>query len=159
MVDQNEFFRDVTLKICGNLEIEEGLRDCFRYISQYITSHALYLKRHKTELGAMRGVARATAQKAEKMDLPITLPEQAKSAMMEVAETWKAGMLPPVLVINSPTEEPVTKCLLEALDEPISSAMSLPLLVEDQIVGALAQKRYKSGRVQGLTVMPLKIKN
>ncbi|MCP4660029.1 MAG: sigma-54 factor interaction domain-containing protein, partial [bacterium] len=47
-------------------------------------------------------------------------------------------MLPPVLVINKPDEEPIARCILKALGVPSSSVMSLPLIVEGQIGGALA---------------------
>jgi len=57
---------------------------------------------------------------------------------MSRKELWQAGQLPPVLVINRPSDEPVTRGILAALKEPPSSAMSLPLVVEDFIVGALA---------------------
>ena len=31
MIDENEFFRNITLKICGNLKSKEALRACSRY--------------------------------------------------------------------------------------------------------------------------------
>jgi transcriptional regulator with GAF, ATPase, and Fis domain len=138
VVDENEFFRNVTLRICGNLQIEEGLRDCFEYLSQHIPADAIYLERHEYGLGAMRVLARADAQRGERMDRLVPYSDGAKAAMAKLAEEWEAGKLPPVLVINNPQEEPVTRCMLEGLGEPPSSAMSLPLIVGDQIVGALA---------------------
>lgn len=36
MVDENQFFRNITLKIRGNSEIEEGLRSCIAYLSQHM---------------------------------------------------------------------------------------------------------------------------
>lgn len=137
-VDEKEFFREVTLRICGHLEIEEGLKACLEYLAQQMPADVIYLERHAYELGAMHIIARARKGKAEKMNLFIPYTEQAKQAMAEAAEMWFKGRLPPVLVINRPMEEPVTRCLLEALDEPSSSAMSLPLIIGDQIIGALA---------------------
>ena len=58
--------------------------------------------------------------------------------MAEMAAVWRAGELPPVLVINNPQEEPVTRGLLSALGEPSSSAMSLPLIIGNEVAGALA---------------------
>lgn len=59
MVDESEFFRNATLRLCGSLEIEEGLRSCFEYISQHLPADAIYLERSEPELAAMRIVARA----------------------------------------------------------------------------------------------------
>ena len=32
MVNPSEFFREATLRLCGSLEIEQGLQRCFEYI-------------------------------------------------------------------------------------------------------------------------------
>jgi formate hydrogenlyase transcriptional activator len=138
MIDDNEFFRNATLRICGNLEIEEGLRACIEYMSQHIPADTLYLQRHEVDLEGMRVIARANATKGEKMDVLVPFTQQAKSVMAELGDVWRAGELPPVIVINRPKEEPVTQCMLEALGEPLSSAMSLPLFIGNQIAGALA---------------------
>ena len=36
MIDENEFFRGATLRICGNLAIEDAMRACTRYIGELI---------------------------------------------------------------------------------------------------------------------------
>ena len=138
MIEENEFFRNATLRICGNLEIEEGLRACFEYISQYLPADCIYLERHEYELGAMRIIVRADAERGERMDRLVPYSEEARTGMAEAGRLYEADMLPPVLVINRSQDEPVTRCLLSALGEPPSSAMSLPLIVEGQVVGALA---------------------
>jgi transcriptional regulator with GAF, ATPase, and Fis domain len=78
--------------------------------------------------------------------------------MAEMAKLWKAGRLPSVLVINRPREEPVTRNLLLALGEPLSSAMSMPLEVEGQIVGALVllaqgEDRYDENHARLLSLL------
>jgi transcriptional regulator with GAF, ATPase, and Fis domain len=138
MIDENEFFRNATLRICGHLEIERGLQACFRYISQHLPADRIYLEKHEPDLGAMRIVAWADSDGCGRMDQLIPYGEDALRAMAELGKAWMAGDHPPVLVINRPREEPVTRGILEALGEPSSSAMSLPLVVEDLIVGALA---------------------
>ena len=138
MVEKNEFFREATLRLCSHLDIEEGLRACIGYISKHIPADVLYLERNEAELGAMRIIARADSSSCELMDLLIPYSEQAKAAMDAWAGEYRAGNMPPVFVINKPQEEPVTRHLLASLSEPSSSAMSLPLIIEDRIVGALA---------------------
>jgi len=138
MIDENEFFRNATLRICGHLEIERGLQACFRFISQHLPAHRIYLEKHEPELGALRIVAWADADDCGRMDQLIPYGEEAQAAMAELGRAWAAGNHPPVWVINRPQEEPVTRQILAALGEPSSSAMSLPLVVEDLLVGALA---------------------
>ena len=138
MIDDNEFFRRATLRLTGSLRIEEGLHACFEFIARHLPADVIYLERHEGQLGAMRIVARADASGGVRMDRLVTYTGDALAAMAELATVWRAGELPEVLVINRPREEPVTRCLEEALGEPYSSAMSLPLIIEDQVVGALA---------------------
>jgi transcriptional regulator with GAF, ATPase, and Fis domain len=138
MIEENEFFRNVTLRICGHLEIEKGLQACFSYISQHLPADRIYLEKHEPELGAMRIVAWADSEDCAREDRLLPYSEEAKAAMVEMAKIWEKRVLPPVLVISDSREEPVTRGILEALGEPPSSAMSLPLVVEDIIVGALA---------------------
>lgn len=125
------------MRICGSLEIEDGLRSCLEYLSQYMPADALYLEKHEEELGSMRGIARASAGKGEKIDLLIPLSEPAKKANEEWMESLRSGTLPPVIIINNPDEEPVSKHLLEAMNEPLSSVMALPLIIENHLVGGL----------------------
>ncbi len=146
MVDENEFFREATLRICGNLRIEEGLHACYQYISQHIPADRLYLERSERDLGAMRIMVRADAGGGERMDRLLPYSEEARGAMAEMADVWRAGDLPPVLVINNSQEEPVTRGILTALGEPVSSAMSLPLIIEDRVAGALAVIAEGDGR-------------
>jgi transcriptional regulator with GAF, ATPase, and Fis domain len=149
MVDKNEFFREVTLRLCSHLDIEKGLQACLGYLSKHIPADILYLEKNEPELGAMRIIARADASSCTLMDLLIPYSEQAQAAMNAWAEEYRAGKMPPVFVINKPQEEPVTRHLLESLGEPSSSAMSLPLIIEDRIVGALALLAKGDDRFKG----------
>ena len=100
MVDENEFFRNATLRICGNLAIEEGLRACFEYLSQHMPADRMYLQRHQRDLGAMQFVARANAEMCEKMDVLIPYSEQARAVMADMDRDWRTGTLAPVLVAD-----------------------------------------------------------
>jgi transcriptional regulator with GAF, ATPase, and Fis domain len=147
MVNENEFFRNVTLNICGHLEIEKGLQASFRYISQHIPAHRIYLEKHEPELGAMRIVAWADGNACARETRLLPYSGEAKATMAQWAEVYRRQEMPGVLVINDSETEPVTRGILQGLGEPPSSAMSLPLVVEDVLVGALAiiaegQDRY-----------------
>jgi len=138
MIDENTFFREVTLRLCGHLRLEEGLHACFRYLARHIPARAMYLETYEADIHAMRVVARADADGGERMDVLVPFSDEAKAAMVELAGVYAAGQLPPVLVINNPEEEPVTMRMLRSLGEPLCSALSLPLIVEGEPRGALA---------------------
>ncbi len=137
LVDENEFFRNMTMHICGNLVLEDGLHACMEYLTNHIPGYAIYLQQYDPGLGAMRLVSRATMNKGERLDRLVPMSDTAKAAMTRIWEGYLAGNMPPVFVVNDPKQQPVTMSMLEALDLPLSSALSLPLLVNDQPVGAL----------------------
>lgn len=41
-MDERDFFREATLRICGSLEIEKALGDCFMYIREHIPADRIY---------------------------------------------------------------------------------------------------------------------
>ena len=132
-----EFFFEVTKRICGNLEIEEGLRDCIEYLSQFLPADRIYLQRYQGDLDSMHIIARADKEHGEKMNQFVPFNDETKNKMRELAKVYRSGELPAILVINNPLEEPVTKCMLESLNEPMSSALSLPLIIKDRVIGTL----------------------
>lgn len=137
-MDKVEFFREATLRICSTLKIEKALKSCLQYISQYIPANKIYLERYETELAAIRMIAFATPEKGESVDILIQLAESSKNAMSILFEAFTSGELPKVIIINDPSKEPVTKELTQLLGLPLSSVLSLPLIVEDELIGSLS---------------------
>jgi transcriptional regulator with GAF, ATPase, and Fis domain len=137
-MDKNQFFRETALRICGNLEIERGLSDCMKYLSQHMPADVIYLQRYEMELGAMRFIAKANAEKGEQLDLMISVPEIDKSAISDFFQAVAAGHRLPVEIYNNPVDNPLSQHLLNALGEPASSIMVLPLALEGEFAGGLA---------------------
>ena len=132
-----EFFWEITNRICGNLEIEEGLKACIEYLSKHMPADNLYLERYERNFRSVRIIAQANTEKCQKMDLLIPLPEQVKEQMEKMIKTMSADTHPAVFVANKSQENPITRHTLEALGQPPSSIMSLSLIVDNQVAGAL----------------------
>jgi len=132
-MDENEFFRQATLKICGNLDIEKGLQECFNYLSGIMPADNLYLERYERDMRAVQIIAHADKQGASRLNLFIPLRDAAKQQMNKLDQ----GGYPPVYVSNRPAEDPITSHILSTLNQPLSSVMSLMLKVEDRVAGAL----------------------
>jgi transcriptional regulator with GAF, ATPase, and Fis domain len=43
-INEDDFFRQFTLKICGSLDIEVALKQCFEYLQQILPAEAIYLE-------------------------------------------------------------------------------------------------------------------
>lgn len=136
MIDENEFFRKITLKICGNLEIEEGLHACIKYISQHLPADYIYLEKYEEDLGAMRYIARANLKKGERMNILVPMSSQAKSqAIEDLQDITKLSKS--AFIINNSEKDPIARDLVRALGHPPSSILGIMLSVGGQFVGAV----------------------
>ena len=146
MISENEFFRNITLKICGHLKVEEGLKACIKYLSQHIPADRLYLERHDHGPDEMRPLARASTETCERLGMLLHLSEHARIAMAQKKKEAHEGSFSGAIILNNPHEEPAAYFLLEALGEPTSSILWLPLIVEGNHMGALILLAYGTDR-------------
>ena len=74
-MDRNEFFREVTSRICGTLEIEEALFSTLVFLRQTIPVDRMVLQRYESSLDSMRSLVIATPAGGRSVDLlaPISL--------------------------------------------------------------------------------------
>ena len=136
MIDENEFFRNITLKICGHLEIEEGLHACIEYLSQLLPAEYIYLEKYEKDLGAMRYIARANTEKGERMNILVPMSAQAKAKAAEDLQD-KSDIQRPAFIINNSEEHPIARDLVRALGHPPSSILGIMLTVGGQFAGAV----------------------
>lgn len=141
-MDENEFFRQATLRICGNLGIEKGLQECFNYLVDFMPADNLYLERYERDMTAVNIIAHANERGASKLNLFIPLDNEAKKKMNSLAVEG----YPSLYVSNKPAEDPITSSILSTLKQPLSSVMSLMLKVEGKVLGALTLLAEGDGR-------------
>ena len=55
--DKNEFFRQATLRLCGNLDLETGVTQCLQYLSRFMPADALFVRQLEPELQSERVLA------------------------------------------------------------------------------------------------------
>jgi formate hydrogenlyase transcriptional activator len=136
MVDPNEFFREITLKLCGHLEIEAGLHACIKYLSQHMPADAIYLEKYEEDLGAMRYIARADPEKGERMSAIVPVSAEAKAKAAEDLQDIEIGQRS-AFIINDSETDPIARDLVKALGHPPSSILGIMLNVGGQFVGAV----------------------
>ncbi len=82
MIDENLFYRQATLRICGSLEIEETLCRTVEYLNQFIPVDRICLQVYEPELMAIRTVATATEQSLDQVDFLFPLPDQLRKEIL-----------------------------------------------------------------------------
>jgi transcriptional regulator with GAF, ATPase, and Fis domain len=109
VINENEFFRNATLAICGNLQIEQAMVDCIGVIRNVVPVDRMFLQLYEPELGAMRTIAIATAEEGKQVNLLTPLPEEARE---RVARNLKQGSEGAV-IIDTPAKNPVAEVMLK----------------------------------------------
>lgn len=129
----SDFFREATLRICGNLDIEVALQSTLLFLQDYIPLDRVYLQYFDQDYGAMRTIAMATAIECEKMDLLTPLSKEAQHSAV-------VNELPPgkdVAIFDKPYERAISREMLLFHKVACSSLMVLLLQSDDQLLGAL----------------------
>ena len=133
MVDDNEFFRDATLSICGSLEIEEAMSACVRATQEFLPVDRMFLQVFEPDLGVMRTLSIATAEGGEKVDLLTPLAEQTRTRIQRRA----AAAQEDVVVIDSEERNPVAREMLHFHGLQGSSILRMRLATGGGRLGAV----------------------
>jgi len=78
MMNENELFREAALRICGNLEIDEALRELLLFLQGVMPVANIYLQHYDDDYHAMRTIAYASKSESGKLDLLTPLSETAR---------------------------------------------------------------------------------
>jgi len=129
--DENEFFREAALRICGTFEIEKALWNCFKYISKFIKVDKAYLHYFKPEENCGIIFARADHDRGQRVNIKSFPPS-------DVCSIMKSGEMPEQLLFNRANEDPMGSYMLSATDiKEKCSLIVTKLIVDDKWVGGI----------------------
>jgi len=135
MIDENKFFRQATLLICGHLEIEEALSACIRYLSQYIPADKVSLELYKPDFSAMQIIAEATPEGGRKVNRLTPFPKETREFMLLGWEHIQKGGTFYAMVINQPGSHPISRAMAKDYGIMDSSLLVLPLIKQGNYFG------------------------
>jgi len=137
MVDQNEFFREATLKISSSLEIETALGKVLPYLQKFIPADALFLNVYDPGLGVIEVVAGAGYQVKNFPTIPFKLPMSPEAKKILDAERAEPGGIPRVHMVDRLDDFELSKPFGK-LFNPEASLLALTFVVEEKPLGFLA---------------------
>ena len=73
-IDKDEFFREVTVRICSSLDIEKALERCFLFLKDIISLDEILLVTYNSQLGTINIEAVANYGGRSCKDIKIPLP-------------------------------------------------------------------------------------
>jgi transcriptional regulator with GAF, ATPase, and Fis domain len=130
-IDEKDFFRQVTLRICGSLEIEKALWQCLLYIQDFLPASQMSLHVYHRDAGIVETVANATSEGFRALTLNSQLSDETRKRID------KQGLIR-VRTIPRLGDDPVCSPVAEkfnALDLP---AVVSDLVLEGKLLGVLA---------------------
>lgn len=128
--EEKTFFMESTLRICGSLEIEKALGDCFRYLQHYIPADEIYLHHFLPNLSATRVFVMADKNGGRFLDR--TIIWSAKETKWQVSEEF-----PKYIMAPTADKHPIFSQVLKSMNRSRVSIMMVRLEVEKKWVGGM----------------------
>ncbi|MBT7087760.1 hypothetical protein HN928_02190, partial [bacterium] len=130
-MEKKEFFQEATLRICGNLEIEEALQQLLQLLKKVMPVSEVFLQYFDQNYNALRTIARATETECKKLDTLSPLTKEV-SAMVGNVPVDKDAIL-----INDPQGFPVTREMGALYQQQATSVIILFLRTNGETLGFL----------------------
>jgi formate hydrogenlyase transcriptional activator len=130
-VEKNEFFRQATLRICRNLEIEAALHSLVIYLKDYMPIARTYLQYFDEMYESIRTIAYADCEGYKKLDQLAHLTKEAVELNKNIPSDRDA-----FLIIN-PKEFPVSRDMMKHHAQSGSSIIIIVLRLENKMLGIL----------------------
>ena len=130
-IKRSDFFEEATLRICGNLEIENALHSLLLYLKNFMPVTRMYLSYYNETLQSTNIIAHADEKMSEKLNHIVPLPKDASEIARNISSYGD------VLLIENPQEFPLTRHTMKVLNVSASSIIGLMLRSKDKMVGTL----------------------
>lgn len=131
MVDQRDFFKEATLRICGNLEIDKALFQCFQYLRNFVPMECFVLNLYEEHFGAIRNIVRVDETGGQMVDELVPISVESRSELLRVRSEEQ------VMIFNEPKLDPIAREWIKFYGRKDSSFLVMKLILENGPVGTL----------------------
>lgn len=150
-LDEKEFFKEATLKICGSLEIERALHQCFLYVRKFIPTSRMGFHVYHRDAGIVETVAFATPEHGEPASMKIQLSAKGRKQVEDQRSVH-------VRVVERLGDDPVTGPVAEKMDSSDLSAVVMDLVLERTMLGVFSvfnngKEKFTSDHVRLLRLL------
>lgn len=136
-INRDEFFREVTLKVCSSLDIGIAVKRVFDYLREHFPLDEIYLDILDSQLGSIRRIAHFAKGDGEPAEEIVPLPERVWE--------WARSLTGPV-IMDARTASGPAKEITALVKLKGDSDLALPLRVENELVGMLVLRAHGEGR-------------
>lgn len=133
ILNENEFFRQATLRICGSLDIKKAMHLCLGYIETVMPVSWMALYLYEQEAGRLTNLATVSRRGSITPLPPVSLPREAVNQIEFEFSQWQE-----VKIVNSPEHDAVSKTVFHQTGKADISLLIMRLVIEGEQLGALA---------------------
>ncbi len=137
-VDERDFFREATLRICGSLDVKTFLYESFEYLKDYIPADDMFLTHYRPDRGEHIVMARASIQGSSILNVAVPIPPEIRTFM---ARPDKETPVIERAEMHATARPWISKGLLKK----DASLLVLRLILDGDIVGGVTFISSKSG--------------
>ena len=141
-IDENIFFRNATIRICGSLNIEKAMLNCLTYIADFLPACGMIIGLYEPEQDTLRCIAEVLLKGEKKLIVPPTMKVSKKIKFL-IEEFWSDDT-ETIHIINEPEKDIMTKIFLKrnineklTLSEKNMSFIGLRLIIDNNQIGGL----------------------
>ncbi|MDT8377625.1 MAG: sigma 54-interacting transcriptional regulator [Desulfotignum sp.] len=127
-VDEKDFFREATLRLCSSLDLERALHQCLLYVRRFMPAGQMGFQVYHPDTGVVEMVAHATPRSGRAVSIRIPLSRQGRRQV----ETRR---LERIRVIERLGDDPVTGPVADRLKAWDLSAVVMDLVLEKTMLG------------------------
>ena len=155
-VNENDFFRKATLRICGSLEIERALWDCFMYIRDYIPADIILYNVYDPGVGIGEIIAKADVSGGELTSIKTIFPADTRQLIEEMRKNPQ--MMPRVLIADRISDHPIMGPMSKIIGHPDAAFMAIGPKPEWNLFGGIfvgnnAGEKYTEKHVRLFTLL------
>lgn len=129
-MDENIFFRQAALRICGSLDIGKATSDCLSYIKEYIPISEITLSWLDRDAKVLQNLVSATPSGKTRVVPPIPVPGNIIRIMEERISEWQE-----VKIENDPEEDAAVRFVISYYETHNPSTMYMILVMEGILLG------------------------
>jgi len=138
-MDENIFFRQMTLRILGSLKIETAMRNSFDYLSEFIPLDNILIYLYEKDIRSIRTIAETTATESRVRDKFTLVPPPVRNLMENQS-------LPSIKIITKSDGDLQDRQLAEIFNIPNSSLLFMRLIIAQKRLGTLVLAAKGFGR-------------
>ncbi|MBI9077465.1 MAG: sigma 54-interacting transcriptional regulator [Desulfatibacillum sp.] len=141
-MDENWFFREATLRICGSLNLHKAMEETLGFLKQVMPADSLFLGLYDEDYNVGRHLCQIGPSHWPRVPDPFELPE---ILWERLREEW--NRVDGISIVNDILEEdPVIQTLFKSLWPEDASTVSTDLILDSQKIGVMVLGVEGKGR-------------